>query len=251
MANLRASVLTMVLLAPAAARAGVTITYDTRDDAGNPGIATMVFQGDRIRIEGVKQRENTGTAIIDAAAQKMIMIDSAKRKYHELTAADMKMMQERMAQARAMMQNLPPEQRKRIEQMMPGGNGPAVKYEPLGQKKTVAGYACETYRVSVGEQALSESCMASWTSGILSKAEVERLKQLAAKMKDVFEITKQMDFSKVPGIPVEEIHLAADGKTRTYTRTLKSITRGDVPASAFEAPAGFTKKSIPMMGGHR
>jgi hypothetical protein len=149
------------------------------------------------------------------------------------------------------MQNLPPEQRKRMEQMMPGGNGPAVKYEALGQKKTVGGHACEMYRVSMGEQPLSESCIAPWSSGILSKAEIEHLKQMEAQMKEVFEFTKQMEFSKAPGIPIEQFGLAADGKTRTSTQTLKSITRGEVPASAFEPPAGFTKKANPMMGGHR
>jgi hypothetical protein len=252
MTNLRASVLAIAMLAPAAARAGVTITYDTKDQAGKAGTAIMVFQGDRLRIEGGTQREHTGAAIIDAAARKMLMIDTSKREYHELTAADFKQMQERMAQARAMMANMPPEARKRMEQMMPGGGAGLVpKYDPMGQKKTVAGYACEMYRVSMGEQVISESCIAPWTANIFTKAEVQHLKDMAAQMKELFDFSKQMDFSKVPGIPVEEYHLGPDGKTRTYTRTLKTVTRADVPASMFEVPAGFTKRANPMMGGHR
>jgi hypothetical protein len=59
---------------------------------------------------------------------------------------------------------------------------------------------------------------------------------------------RMSEWSKAPGIPVEQTHLGPDGKTPEWTSTLKSVTRASVPASEFQPPAGFTKEAMPTMG---
>ena len=126
-----------------------------------------------------------------------------------------------------------------------------IKYEPLGTKKKISGFACEMYKVQVGSFSSSESCIAPWGSNLVTKAEVEQFKKAFADMEKSFGSLGAMragDLSKAPGIPVEQVHYGADGKTPEWTTTLKSVSRGSVAASTFQVPAGFTKQEMPMGG---
>jgi hypothetical protein len=135
-----------------------------------------------------------------------------------------------------------------MEQMMSrmgggGGDGPTLKYESLGGKKTIAGFACETYKVSMGDRVLNESCFAPWTSKIVTKAEAAEWQKLGAEFAKIFggmPGVRQLDWSKSPGVPIEQVTTGEDGSKTV--NTLKSISRGQVPASLFEVPAGFTKQ---------
>jgi hypothetical protein len=273
------SVLATVWLASAPASAALTLNY-VRTQAGAKSDLRMTFDEHHIRMDGVHEGPAAGphggpgaghgpranAVIVDAAGRKMIMLNPDKRTYHEITEADLQQMKARLETARAQMQermkNAPPEQRKMMEQMM-GGNAaamttgelPPVRYDALGQKKTVAGYPCEMYKVTIGEIAKSNSCFSPWSSGLVTKAEVEKFKALALEMKKMTSAlgpSADHDWTKVPGIPIEETHFAADGKTVLWTSTLKSVERGAVPASTFAPPADYTKEELPMgpgMGG--
>ncbi len=208
-------------------------------------------------------RESEGAVIIDAAAKRMVLVNTTRKTYTEMTEADFQRMKAGLGQARArmaeQMKNMPPEQREKMEKMMGGlfaggavgSELPEVAYEPLGKKKTIAGFGCEVYRVSIGGKARSESCIAPWSSTIITKADVEQLKKMAADLQKMMDsipnMPRQQDWTRVPGIPIEEIHLGADGKP-DWTSTLTSVDRGPVPKSTFEPPAGFTKQAMPAIG---
>src|SRR5688572_24108489 len=178
----------VLLLTSFGASAAVRLTYERKKagaSAPEPGAATITVDGERIRMEGMTSGQRAGRSsamIVDAAAKKMIMLDAEKKAYREITEADAKQMKERMDGARAQMaermKNVPPEHRKQAEEMMarmggggPGGEAPEVKYEALGTKKKIAGFACEMYRVQVGARSSSESCFAPWSSNLITKAE--------------------------------------------------------------------------------
>jgi hypothetical protein len=200
---------------------------------------------------------SAGIVILDAGAKKVLIVDPEKKAYHELTEADAKMMKERMdamkAQMAERMKNMPPEHRQQAEEMMNrmgagAGGPPEIKYEPLGTKKKVAGYPCEMYKVSVGTFSTSESCLAPWSSNLVTKAEAEQFQKTFADMEKAFAglgMMRMNDLSKAPGIPVEQTHMGQDGKPE-WTLTLKSVSRGSIPAAQFQVPAGFKKEEMPM-----
>jgi hypothetical protein len=253
----------VLFLTSVSASAAVRLTYE-RKKAGaagaEPGSATITVDGEHIRMDGMTAGQRAGRSsamIVDAGAKKMLMLDADRKVYREITEADAKQMKERMdgarAQMAARMKDIPPEHRKQAEEMMArmGGGGEAseVKYEPLGTKKKIAGFACEVYRVQVGTHANNESCFAPWSSNIITKAEAAQFKKLFESLQKSFAFVPSVraaDWSKAPGIPIEQTHFAADGKTAEWTNTLKSVTRPSVAASEFQVPSGYTKEEMPM-----
>jgi hypothetical protein len=251
----------VLLLTSSVASAGLTITYERKKaGSGETGTATMIFEPGHIRMDGMGGGGPRGggrntAVILDAANKKVLMLDGDKKAYREMTEADAKQMKERMdgmrAQMAERMKTMPPEQRKQAEEMMNrmGGGAPIeIKYEALGTKKKVAGYACEMYKVSVGSLSTTESCIAPWGSSLVTKAEAEQFRKSFADMEKAFGGLGPMrsnDWSKAPGIPVEQVHLGADGKPE-WTTTLKSVSHGSIPAAQFQVPAGYTKEESPM-----
>jgi len=252
----------VLLLTSGVTSAGLTITYERKKaDGSEKGTATMMFEPGHVRMEGMGGGgprgggRSAGIVILDAGAKKVVIVDPEKKTYYELTEADAKMMKERMdamkAQMAERMKNIPPEHRQQAEEMMNrmgAGGPPEIKYEPLGAKKKIAGYSCEMYKVSVGKMSSSESCLAPWSSNLVTKAEAEQFQKTFADMEKSFAglgMMRMNDFSKAPGIPVEQSHLGEDGKPE-WTVTLKSVSRGSIPAAQFQVPAGFKKEEMQM-----
>jgi hypothetical protein len=254
----------VLLLTSGVASAGLTLTYDRKNASGESGTAVMMFEPGRIRMDGMggggpRGGGRTSSVIFDGGAKKITIIDQDKKTYHELTEADAKAMKERMdgmkAQMAERMKTLPPEQRKQAEEMMNrmggGGSGAIeIKYDSLGKKKKVAGFDCEMYKVTIGTFSSSEACIAPWSSNLVTKAEAEQFRKSFADLEKMFAGLSAMrsnDWSKAPGIPVEQTHMGQDGKPDS-TMTLKSVNRGSIAASQFQVPAGFTKQEMPMGG---
>jgi hypothetical protein len=179
-----------------------------------------------------------------------------------MTEEDRKRMRAQMDAMRAQMQerlkNMPPDQRAKMESMM----GPAAadpgkthdwKFEPIGQKKTVNGFACDMYRVSEDGKVREEQCVSPWSAGLVKKSDFAGIQQFAESMMDDFggargrsnSIFTRME--KAPGIPISRVPIEANGQ-RGEEEQIKSIKRGSIPSSAFEIPAGYSKKDMPMMG---
>lgn len=257
--------LAVPLLLPSYAQAGIKLTYE-RKSGDKAKTHEISVEGPRLRLDGVGGGERgpgvEAAVIIDTQAKKLIVLNLERKTYNELTEAQLNQMKEQMGKMKErmaeQMKTLPPEQRQHMEQMMkermPGGGNdaepPEVKYEPTGQKKKISGYACEVYRVSIGGALRSESCFAPWGSGAVTAADAEQFKKLSADVRKMMAFTpaaRLQDWGKAPGIAVEESHLDADGKVQSVT-TLKSITRGALPDTLFQVPAGFTQEDRPHMG---
>jgi hypothetical protein len=252
---------TAVLLASGLAHAGVTIETTRGPDS----VATMYLEGDRMRLDGADKTGMASSVIIDGGAKKLIVVEEKKKSYTELTEADMKRVRAQMDALRAQMEErmktMSPEQRKQVEAMMAGMGGapgkpakPAVlKFEKLGQKKTINGFSCEMYRVLKDGVASEEDCIAAWSASTVQKSDLAGLRKFGEEMMKNFGSAGARDqiqldqLDKYPGIPISRVPLEADGK-RGLEEQVKSIKRGSVPAAKFAVPAGYTKKSLPAGG---
>jgi hypothetical protein len=241
-----AAVLAAPLLASGRALAGVTLVMQR----GVEPTSTLYLDGDRMRAENAKT-SGEHTVIVDAASKKMLVINDGEKTYMEITQADT----ERMAAfINAQRASMPPEQRKKLEQMLGGAKPPEFKFEKMGGKKTVNGFSCEMYRFLEDGKPKDEVCLAPWSPSFVTRAD------FAGVLKFSQELQKSLgnlaggaarsnftEFEKAPGFPV--LRHSLDGQRED--EVLKSAKRGSIPASTFAVPAGYTKKDLPMgpMGG--
>jgi hypothetical protein len=171
-------------------------------------------------------------------------------------------MQAMRAQMAERMKTMTPEQRAQMQAMM----GPAAaqmlaapndkpnvwKFEPLGGKKTINGFACETYRVLLDGAPHEEDCISPWSAGLVKRADFAGLEKFGESMNENLGLGRGMAamplFHQYPGMPISRAVLEADGK-HGEEHQVKSIKHDAIPASTFAAPAGYTKRELPQMGG--
>jgi hypothetical protein len=204
--------------------------------------------------------------LLDAARKRQIMIDDTNKTYTEITDEDRKRMRAQMEGMRGQMQeqlkSLPPEQRKKMEAALGamGASSPTSgphkpsewKYESLGAKKSVNGFACEMYRVTEDGHAREEVCISPWSAGLVKKDDFVALAKFGEEMMEEMGLDKKAAsgsvlgrLNKAPGLPITRVSIDEDGK-RSGEEQIKSIKRGALDASLFAVPAGYTKKELPM-----
>lgn len=251
------------LLFPLRAHAGLTVTTQK----GSEPVGTLYLESDHFKADEPKGERAT-SVIIDPTAKTVTMVDATNRTYTEMTEEDRKRMKAKMDAMRAQMQermkNLPPDQRAKMEAVMgPGAADDAKahdwKFESMGQKKTINGFACEMYRVSEDGKVREEQCVSPWSAGLVKKSDFAGIQKFAESMMDDFGGTRGHSGSifsrveKAPGIPISRVPIEENGQ-RGEEEQIKSIKRGSIPASVFAIPAGYTKKDMPAfgpgMGGH-
>src|SRR5690242_18448764 len=116
----------VLLVTTASAQGAVKLTYERKKagDSGPPTTGIMTVDAEHIRMEGMGGAGRGGrgpannTMIVDGPGKRMLIIETEKKSYREITAADAKQMKERMdamkAQQAERMKNAPPEARKRM-----------------------------------------------------------------------------------------------------------------------------------------
>jgi len=263
------------LLAPALAHAAATIVVQT----GKQAPSTIYADGDRLRMEmapdsgpavpahgpGAAARA-ASVVIVDAVARKMVMVNDRDKTFTEITEDDVKRMKGQMDAMRAQMaertKNMTPEQRAQMESMMgpraaemlKGDAKPAVwKFEALGQKKTVNGFACEMYRVLLDGQPHEEDCISPWSAHLVDRAVFSGLEKFGESMNENLGVGSGLGMPvlhQFPGMPISRVILLPDG-SRGEESQVKSIGHGAVPAAKFAPPPGYTKKDLPQMGAGR
>jgi hypothetical protein len=246
----------------AAGRAQAGVTIETQ--RGPDGAATMYVEGNRMRMDGGDKTGTTTSVIMDGPSKKMIVIEDKKKVYTEIGQEDMKRMRAQVDAMRAQMEErmktMPPEQRKQMEGMMAGlnagkpGKPVVLKFEKLGQKKSVNGFSCDMYRVLRDGTAAEEDCLAPWGPKSIQKSDLAGLLKFAQEMAKSFGgagAKDQLQFDQLdsyPGFPISRVPLSPTGE-RGVEEQVKSIKRGAIPATRFDIPAGYTKKDLPTSMG--
>jgi hypothetical protein len=185
----------------------------------------------------------------------MRMINMEKKSYTEITKAEMQKMAQQMSAAMEKLKDMPPAQRAMMEKMMSGrgmpGAGPAaapIAYKASGSDKA-GQWACSKYDGTRGADKVVELCTVEPKALGLTAADFEVAKQLAEFMKGIMpQVADQIATMGTPGeqgfsgYPIRQSHFS-NGKV-TSVNELKEIKREAIPASAWQAPAGFKRENF-------
>jgi hypothetical protein len=234
---------------PAAGEDLTIVSKRTRGD-NPPTTSTSYLASDKMRM-------STGEGndfIADYASGSITIVDNKKKEYYTITKADMDaaaaQMQAQMKQMQAQMQNVPPEIREKMAGAM-GGVAQAVNVQKGTGGKTIAGYACENWIVTIGEFSRQETCVS--TQIPIPVAVFDAQKSFASSMSAMMgPMAKSMGglwekFKEMKGIPLYSTDtVKVLGKTTTSTTEVTEIKKGPIPASAFAVPADYKQTESPM-----
>ena len=249
--------LILFISVPAVA-ADLTIVSKVTRDGGSPETATSYISSDHVRMTQAEGNE----AIIDLKTGQMTVIDSTKKTYYVVTREDMdaaaakvkeQMNSPEVQQAQERMKNLPPEVQKRMEAAT--GGMFKVDVEKAGTSRTIAGYKCEDWTVTIGQFSKSEQCVTNelkfpaqaWD---MYKSYADSMKNMMAAMGPMGRHMSAMQeqFKKMKGFPLANTTtMNVMGRSSVHTSEVTSVKEGPIPASAWEIPAGYTKVDSPMM----
>jgi hypothetical protein len=206
---------------------------------------------------------------VDYAAKRYIT--TTVQEFVQTTTAAMKTAQgaqAQMAQAMPQMQeamkNLPPEQRKMMEEMMrsrmpQSGTAaeecrePKVEVHRTGKQEVIAGYRAAQYEILADSKPESEVWIAKDLTAAWRELDPNKLQRIAAEMAKVARCAP--GGAQAGPRADEAMKLAAEGyPVRTVARGGRPVTVEVVKATArsvsageFEPPAGFTSKSLQEM----
>ena len=259
--RLRASALGIAFLAASVSAAAddLTIVSKVTRDGAAPTTATSYLSSERARMVQPDGQE----AMVEHATGQFTVIDGRKKEYFVITRQDMEQMKTRLAQmasspemqrAQEQMKNLPPEVQKKMQGMM-GAAGGTLDVQKSGTTRTIAGYTCENWTISLGTFSKTEQCLTNdlplpvqtWTAyrefadsmrsmmaamGPMGKS----MGDAAAKMKDM------------RGYPLALTTTSSVmGRTMNATTEVVEVKKGPIPASAWAIPEGYKKVDNPML----
>jgi len=162
----------VIVLAAAPLWAGVRIKAETTDLKTNKTTQQeMLLDNDRLRVN-ITDADGKHSSVLfqtDGGRERMVMLDPARNEYREMDQQSMQQVSQQLqgalAQMQAQLQNLPPEQRARIEQMMKARMGQAAAapvrttYTAKGSR-SVSGFPCTQYEGMRGGEKVVELCAA-------------------------------------------------------------------------------------------
>ncbi len=230
---------------------------------GAKGRRQVFLQANRMKSVMIGEDGKPAIAfIIDFNSETITQVDYGQRYYTNAKVQDyVQMIQGAMADAsRAMeeaLKNMPPEQRKMMEQMMPSHVGagapaagvcrePRVEVRKTNQQATIAGYQAVRYDVLNDGKASTQlwiaKAISAWT-----ELDAKKIDRFAAEMRQLASCNAGRG-QRLPGAD-PSWKVASEGyPVRTIDASGASIEvvkaeHRNVPDSEFQPPAGFAKKS--------
>lgn len=213
----------------------------------------LLLDNDRLRVNMPK----TGNSVLfltDGGRNRLVILDTTKNEYRELDQQAINQLSQQLQGAMAALQNLPPEQRARIEQMMrgrglPGQPAPAAKTVYTAQGSgSVNGFNCTKYEGMQGSQKVAEVCASKPADLHFSASDFqvfEKMREFASSLtsglaNSPLANTRLSDITGpgFEGFPVQRI--AYSGGQATNKTEVKSIDRASFSDADFSV--GSAKK---------
>jgi Domain of unknown function (DUF4412) len=243
--------LSAVVLSVAALASAEDLTIVSRVTKGEakPEIATSYYTSSKMRVSEGNGRE----MIADFASGTMTGIDHTKREYNVITQADLDAMmaqsEARSKEMDAKMQNMPPAVREKMAAMM-GDFAASVEVKKGTGGRTIAGYSCENWIVTMGKMMTMEHCVSSEIS--VPPAMFDAMKRMMSSMAAAGPAAKGMNgmwdkFKEMKGFPLAtKTTMNIMGRSDTTLKEATEVKKGPVPAAVFDIPAGYKKVDSPM-----
>ncbi len=202
----------------------------------------------------ISSSQSPGRIVMDTGAQKMVMINDKDKKFMEMDEKYMEQSANLMNQMRQQMmsqlQNLPPEQRKAVEQQMgiaaTPPKPPEVTIKATGQTKTVSGVPCEIHEVMTDGKKSMEACMATPEAAKINVSDYATLKKMQAFSQTMMKKSVAMGgggsnmpkelFPSLEGLPMELKDIQ-----NNFTMTITAVESASLNAKDFLPGDGYQK----------
>ncbi len=230
------AVLALLTTAATAPAQDLTITFKSTDG----GIATHYFTKDRIRMNN-----GQNDTIMEFASGKIVTIDHKKKEYSEMTVAEMDQAMKAMAaQLEQAMAQVPPQMREQMAKMMGGATSEVTVTK--GATKTVAGYSCQTYTVTMGANMTQESCNSTALTPPFDPANFQKLSRVSIPMiQGMDKLIQKM--SEIQGIALmQRTSMSMMGKKIDNGMEATEVKKGPIGADAFATPSGYKQVESPL-----
>jgi hypothetical protein len=225
----------------------LTIVSKTSDNDEAPTTGTSYYASDRMRVANPDGSE----VMAEYGSGQITTIDHDKKQYSVITRQEMEAaaqkMQAQLKQMEEQMKNMPPAVREKMAGMM-GGATAAINAQKGQGGRTVAGYTCENWIVTVGEIVKQEQCLTTQLE--FPGQPWEALKGLAGGMSGPMGKTMEQMYEKFKEMKGVPLYTSATtkilAKSITSTTEVVEVKKGPIPASAWTIPAGYKKVESPM-----
>ena len=207
--------------------------------------------------EKMRTWDGLSDTIIEYGPGKITTIDHKKKEYSEITLAEMeaalKQASAKMEEVSKQFANMPPEVKKKMEQMM-GGGAESLSVTKGGTRQ-VAGYTCQDYTLAMGQTMTQQVCATTALQFPAPSVDYKRFSGLASSagaMSSMFPGFAKLaeEFKKIEGISIAEAtHFKMMGRSIDTTREATEIKKGAIPASTFDVAAiapGYKKVAHPV-----
>ena len=246
---IRRSALAVAALAGFAAAAGaedLTIVAKVTRNSEAPVTEVTYISSEKMRAS-----KADGEFIVDFATGNMTMINAKKKEYSVLTPQDFEAMAAQLKQMEEQMKALPPAVREKMGGMM-GGMAAATTVTRGTGGRTVAGYACENWNVTIGEMVRLEQCVTTQIAWPVPAYDgMARYMKAMSASSPMFKGMDQMieKFKQMKGMSVyHQSTTKVMGRSMTETSEVVEVKKGAIAASAWELPAGYKKVAAPKLG---
>jgi hypothetical protein len=205
------------------------------------GTSTMYMTAGKMLMQ-----QDQSNVLVDLASGTFTFIDPVKKQYWTMTKEDMEAMTKAMSAKMAEMQKDP--RAAAMMQNMMGTLGTA-KLEAGTQTKTIAGYTCSQYTLTMGETMK----MVYWTTTALqppfsaeelfnAESGMLRANPMFSRMSSLFD-----EMKKMKGVPLSTSTTMSMGPMQVENSSEATEVRTSaIPASTFDIPKDFKKVDSPM-----
>lgn len=251
------AVVALSLAVPSVAQ-DLTIVSSVTRDGGAPESRVSYISSEHVRMSQSDGRET----VVDFKSGQITTLDGKKKTYYVTTRQDMdalaakmreQMNSPEMKKAQEEMKNLSPDDQKKMDATM--GGMFTFNAQKAGTTRTIAGYSCENWTVTMGQYSKSEECL---TSGLkfppqaweMYQGFAESMKTAMAAMGPMARSVAKMQeqLKNMKGFPLANTTTVdIMGHKSVVVSEVTSIKQGPIPAAAWEIPAGYTKIDNPMM----
>jgi hypothetical protein len=220
----------------------LTIVTSVSGAQGAATTTTQYFTDSRFRMAGAD-----GDTIFDAQSGAIVFVDNKKKQYWESSLDEMNTAFEAMnAQMKQLEEQMKgnPMAAQMMEKMM-GGAG-EVSVTKGSNPRTIAGYACDHWLVTMGKAMKMEiwatSKLVPPTRFYASRKAMFAANPMLQKFARAFD-----EMQKIGGFTLAETtSVSMMGRSMTTSSEATEVKRGAIPASAFEVPAGYKKIDSPI-----